>query len=82
MRRNNIAIMIDILETISVKEAAKTRIVYSANLNFKRADQYLKLLHSMGLIEHSSKTYHITGKGKEYLKKVREINAIFGVKSS
>lgn len=81
MRRNNIAIMIDILETISVKEATKTRIVYRANLNFKRAELYLKLLHSIGLIEHSSETYHVTEKGKEYLKKVKEINSIFGGES-
>ncbi len=76
-RRNNIAIMIDILETISAGGGTKTRIVYSANLNFKRAERYLDLLQSMGLVAHSSEKYEITGRGREYLQKVKEINSIF-----
>ncbi len=76
-RRNNIAIIIDILETISARGGNKTQIVYSANLNFKRAERYLDLLHSMGLVAYSSEKYDITEQGREYLKKAKDINSIF-----
>lgn len=76
-RRNNIAIMVDILKAMKMGSMSKTRIVYSTNLNFKRADRYLDLLNRMGLVAYSSEKYDITEQGKEYLKKVNEINSIF-----
>ena len=77
MRRNNIDIMLDILEKTNIEKVTKTKIVYSANLNFKRADKYLDLLCTMQLVEYSSQTYSITELGREYLKKFKEFNSIF-----
>ncbi len=77
MRRNKIEITKDILEMLNTGKATKTKIVYSVNLNFKRADRYLEQLYGMKLVDHSSKTYHITELGREYLKKVKDIDSIF-----
>jgi len=48
-RRGEIEIMRDILECC-LKGAAKTKIVYSSNLNFSRLEKYLELLLNLGFI--------------------------------
>jgi len=48
-RRNELEIMCDVLD-VCMKGANKTRIVYSANLNFTRLNRYLRTLLSLGFL--------------------------------
>jgi len=66
MRRSRIDIVVDVLKTVN-NETTKTQVVYQANLNFKRADRYLKILQDMGLVEKASNRYRITENGKSIL---------------
>jgi len=50
MRRSRIDIVVDILKIVNT-ETTKTPVVYQANQSFKRADRYLQMLLSMGLVE-------------------------------
>ena len=77
MRRGKIEIIADILKIVKQNELTKTAIVYNANLNFKRANQYLSMLLSMGLVDIADGTYSITDLGKEYLNKITELDSLF-----
>jgi predicted transcriptional regulator len=48
-RRNELAVMRDVLN-VCMRSANKTRIVYSANLNFSRLNRYLHVLLSLGFL--------------------------------
>jgi predicted transcriptional regulator len=48
-RRNELEVMRDVLD-VCMKSANKTRIVYSANLNFTRLNRYLHTLLSLGFL--------------------------------
>ncbi|MCD4806683.1 MAG: winged helix-turn-helix domain-containing protein [Methanococcoides sp.] len=74
--REKLEIIVDILKVLKGSEVTKTSIVYSANLNFKRADHYIDRMMRMGLIERSSNKYNITETGNEYLKMMNELNSI------
>ncbi len=77
IRRNNIEIMVDILQNMKKQEMNKTLVVYKANLNFKRAERYLEMMLKMELIEYLDPKYKITDKGIGYLQKINEINSFF-----
>lgn len=68
--------MVDILKVLKESEVTKTRVVYSANLNFKRANQYLDSMIQMGLVEKPSNKYNITETGNNYLKMMSKVNSI------
>ena len=74
MKRNNDLIVSQILE-ICVEGAYKTHVIYKANLNFKKADKYLKMLMESGLISMENKSskvkYKTTEKGLELNNKYR-----------
>ncbi|NPE29864.1 transcriptional regulator [Methanococcoides sp. SA1] len=74
--REKLEIIVDILKVLKESEVTKTGIVYSANLNFKRADHYIDIMIRMGLIERSSNKYNITETGNEHLKMLNELNSI------
>jgi len=71
-RRSRIDIIADIL-SVAGEEAKKTHIVYSANLNFARVDEYLQYLVDKGLIEYRSREYKTTEKGQEFLRTYLEM---------
>ena len=48
-RRGELAVMCDVLD-VCMKGASKTRIVYSANLNFSRLNRYLRVLLNLGFL--------------------------------
>jgi predicted transcriptional regulator len=48
-RRNELTVMRDVLD-VCMKRANKTRIVYSANLNFTRLNRYLRTLLNLGFL--------------------------------
>lgn len=76
MMREKFEIIVDILKILKGSEATKTNIVYKANLNFKRAGNYLDMMMKMGLIEKQTNKYNITETGNEYFKVMNEVNSI------
>ncbi len=78
MRRDKTDIIYDILSTCS-SGARKTKIVYSANLNFKSSNYYIDMLSENGLIERDSsdKCYRTTPKGKETLTSLNALKMRF-----
>lgn len=59
----------DILEAVK-DNSRKTHIVYEANLNFRRCENYLGELEENGLVKveaHSPLQWDITEKGMEFL---------------
>lgn len=78
-RRGKVEIVIDILRVLQNSEATKTAIVYSANLNFSRADHYLDLMIESGLIQKSAERYSITERGNSYFKKMSEMNSLLDI---
>ncbi|MCD6210352.1 MAG: winged helix-turn-helix domain-containing protein [Methanophagales archaeon] len=66
-RRGGFEIIVDILN-VAMEGAKKTEIVYKANLNFKRASNYLSYLEERQLIENMGDGYRTTEKGKEFLR--------------
>jgi predicted transcriptional regulator len=80
MKRSKEEIIESILN-ICKDPANKTRIVYQANLNFKKVDPYLSLLINAGALEASETrpiTYRTTSKGIGLLERMRAINAQLG----
>jgi len=76
-RRSRLEIVKDMLEVArDAQGVSKTDIVYGANLNFSRADRYLSVLINKGLLSENgaSRTrYHLTNKGKGFLKQAEEL---------
>ncbi len=69
--------MCDILK-ICQERSRKTRIVYSANLNFVRADHYLKTLLGLGYITRDEKLsngvyYRTAEEGRNFLENYLEM---------
>jgi predicted transcriptional regulator len=75
-KRNSLEIVAEILR-VARKGARKTRIVYSANLNFKMLEEYLADLMNKGLLtidsENSDKLIKTTGKGEKYLRQFEQL---------
>jgi predicted transcriptional regulator len=74
-RRSVFDIMRDILE-VCVKPKNKTRVVYTANLNSIRINEYLDSLVKMGLLAKVPKGktvgYHTTETGLKFLESYRK----------
>jgi predicted transcriptional regulator len=78
MKRSKEEIIENILE-ICKEPSSKTTIVYRANTNFKKADNYLSMLINAGLLEASESarvTYKTTQKGLEFLEHIKTVNAL------
>ncbi|MBE9593169.1 MAG: winged helix-turn-helix domain-containing protein [Proteobacteria bacterium] len=71
-RRSRMDIIADIL-SVAGEEAKKTHIVYRANLNFARVDEYLQYMVDKGLIEKKSREYKTTERGEEFLRTYLEM---------
>nr|QNO49628.1 hypothetical protein AIHMFPNM_00031 [Methanosarcinales archaeon ANME-2c ERB4] len=71
-RRTKFDIVIAILEVVS-SGTNKTKIVYSANLNFSLATKYLDFLLEKGLVRTDGSRYEITGEGTTFLEKAKEL---------
>ena len=80
-RRNILEIYAKILE-IGLKGATKTQVVYGANLNFKRLDQYVNQLSRRGLIKVEQSdggrvTITTSDVGRKFLTEYRRFREIF-----
>lgn len=75
-RRDRIQIMEDILRAADdPRGALKTHLVYGANLNFMRLEQYLGFLLENKLLENKMtevERYYLTTKGREFLSQLNE----------
>ena len=60
--------------------AKKTEIVYKANLNFKNAEGYLKLLIDREMILKEGRFFKITSKGSELLSNLQSASTFMGLK--
>ncbi len=77
MKRSKQEIIAKVLDICS-NGAAKTRIVYQANLNFKTANAYIALLNRNGLIEVNHGPiiiYETTQKGLNLMESIKHINS-------
>jgi predicted transcriptional regulator len=74
-RRGKIDIIADIL-SVTLKESNKTQIVYSANLNFTRVEDYLPLLMDKELITNMDGGYKTTEKGRAFLRDYQAMNEL------
>lgn len=77
--RSRTEIIILILE-IASKGATKTKIMYSAYLSYTQLCEYMSFLVENNLIElqHKSKIYTLTEKGKRVYLKFRELDELVG----
>lgn len=75
-KREMIFVIAEILE-IAKKEAAKTHIMYNANLTFRQINEYLKFMLEINLLEASvendRKVYKVTEKGIDFLRRSYEL---------
>ncbi len=71
-RRTQMEIISEILKVCCNGGINKTKIVYSANLNFKITENYLRSLIKKGYIIEGD-TYRISESGKEFLTRITEI---------
>lgn len=79
MRRGKIEIIVDILNVVKRSRVTKTAIVYNANLNLNRADQYISMMMDLGLVEKDSNKYSITALGSEYLYKLNDMDLLLSL---
>ena len=74
-RRGKIDIIADIL-SVTQKESKKTQIVYSANLNFTRVEDYLPFLMDKELMTNIDGEYKTTEKGRGFLRNYQAMNEL------
>ena len=72
---------------MALEGAGKTEIVYRANLNFSRADRYIRFLVTEGFLSASDaegrrrkRIYRTTGRGRELLEDLRRLRRIMTIK--
>ena len=71
-RRGKLEIIADVL-SVARRGAKKTAIAHNANVNFNRVENYLLYLEEKGLMEHTSREYKTTEKGKEFLRDYKKM---------
>ncbi len=89
-KRNRWQIIYDILKAIHDKNnILHTHILYKANLSYPILEQYLRELIFKELVleknHHKKRTYVLTDKGFEYLRKydiINEFNKFFGLEEA
>jgi predicted transcriptional regulator len=74
LRRNELDITADILNAAKIG-LRKTRLVYSANLNFKQANRYISMLRENGLLKIKNRIYTTTKKGTEFLENYSKVRS-------
>ena len=79
MKRDKLEIVRSIF-LICKDGAKKTEIVYKANLNFKNAEGYLKLLIDREMILKEGRFFKITSKGSELLSNLQSASTFMGLK--
>lgn len=77
--RDQLSVIVEILE-ITRKETSKTRIQSDANLCFKQANEYIKFLSEVNLLERSIQgnraVFKVTDKGQDFLRRSYELKEL------
>jgi len=73
MQRDKYEIIKDILESLP---DYKFRIMYKANMDFRRLQLYIYLSLEKGLIYREHAYYYLTKKGEEYLKTMNSLMSL------
>ncbi len=84
-RRSKEQISFKILEVCRGEGAAKTRIVYACNLNFKVTNHYLEGLVNNGFLETIDgpvTLYKTTNKGLAFIERLKPIEAMIAANES
>ena len=68
--RDRVGIVAAILEAAHAG-SSKTRIMFNANLSFSLLEKYLEVVESAGFVRIDDSTYHLTERGREFLKQYR-----------
>lgn len=80
--RSHVGVIMSVLQVLNSQgETNITKILFLANLPHKRAKEYLKKLEKQGYIEKKeegrSKIYEITEEGRDFLRKLQQIQQLF-----
>jgi len=73
--RNNFQILKEVLLVMSA-DNVKTHIVYKGNTNFKVLKDYLEYAKATGLALQINNNWVVTDKGKEFILRVTELEAM------
>ena len=68
--RDRVSIVAAILEA-AYHGSSKTRIMLEANLSFALLEKYLDVIRSAGFVQVDNSRYHLTERGREFLKQYR-----------
>ena len=79
MKRDKLEIIRSILLICRNGGAKKTKIVYEANLNFKNAKVYLKLLIDQKMIIKEESSFKTTPKGAKLLSNLQSASTFLGL---
>ena len=83
-KRSKLEIYLDILKVINKGVYKPTRIMYSSNLSWKPLMKALESMMQQGLLSNEKDgirtTYHLTKKGKEILKYLRQATELLEIK--
>ncbi|AWR97869.1 transcriptional regulator [Acidianus sulfidivorans JP7] len=75
-KRDQLEIIIDMMEVISKGYNSKSAVMKYANLSNTLLERYVELLMAKGLIEYSDGYYKLTDKGLALLDKLRKIREL------
>ena len=76
-RRSRMQMIEDVLRITNKPEGVcATHIVYGSNMNFNKFTHLRTYLMEKGLIEESSGNYTTTSNGRDFLKKMDELNSL------
>jgi len=73
--RNNYQVLKEVLLVMSA-DNVKTHIVYGSNTNFKMLKHYLETAKKSGLAMEIGNNWIVTDKGKEFILRVTELEAM------
>jgi predicted transcriptional regulator len=75
-KRDQIDIIVDVLEVIDEGLGSKSGIMKNANLSNTITEKYIKILKDKGLIDYVEGRYVITEKGKNLLQRLRKLREL------
>jgi predicted transcriptional regulator len=77
-KRDRVEIMSEILG-LCVKPRTKTKVMYGTNLSWKMLKHYIGFMQERGLLEEqeSSTKFVTTDRGKDFVKKWKELQKLF-----
>ncbi len=81
-KRGVLELVAEILNALSQESLRKTHITFRCNLDSRAVTKYLNALKKMGLVsenEDSDKHFHISSRGRDYLKKYSELVSIMNI---